>query len=257
VSKCTCGGHDAANERVRELIVDAALFRRYDMLPISGYATLDSVDWSKTFEKTCDLMLEHIQCPIEYRCNRGNVESGNYSTWEGSCLCSNRNCYREADDDFFAGTTPELTHYFPVDFSTRIAEDAFDAILKPSVVPLLVRPNKSQAVWDMCSSYLNLCQFFLDKIDCPVEIRRIQTCGGATPDYPNGVIQNMTEPMCECASMNALNERGFETVIDAVTFQLLNEKYLYLPPPNAAFTLLVRSSPFKQLSQPDKTIPSQ
>jgi hypothetical protein len=32
------------------LIVDVTLFR---LLPISGYVTLDSVDWGKTFEQTC------------------------------------------------------------------------------------------------------------------------------------------------------------------------------------------------------------
>ena len=62
---------------------------------------------------------------------------------------------------------------------------------------------------------------------------------------------------CECGGLDLLNERQFEVVIDALIFETLNNKYLYIPPPNAAYSLMVQSSPFKQLTQPGRTIPSQ
>ena len=68
--------------------MDVGLFRRYDTIPYGGYATLDYVDYSAGFEDLCDKMLDHVQCPQKNRCITGNAVLGNYSTWEGTCLCS-------------------------------------------------------------------------------------------------------------------------------------------------------------------------
>lgn len=136
--------------------------------------------------------------------------------------------------------------------------------MRPTYLPLIKKIGHTTStiskttipIWDLCSSYYNICTSFLDRINCPNNLRLIQACSGNSSNYPHGVLEEIVG-QCECGGLNLLNDRQFEVVIDAVIFERLNNKYLYIPPPNAAYSLVMSSSPFKQLTHPGRTIPSQ
>lgn len=157
-SDCVCGGNDVPAMRIKELIVDVAMGHHYDLLPYSGYVTVTSVDFGAAYDDMCTHMLEHMQCSPRNRCSIGNVIPGNFSSWKGTCICSDRSdCARTqqfGDDDYQV-----IPLYRPVDVSFRISEVLFDAIVKSYYTSNIVRTTASDRTFtfDMCSSAFAIC----------------------------------------------------------------------------------------------------
>jgi fluoride ion exporter CrcB/FEX len=224
---CTCGGNDVSGDRISELLADAVLFRRFDLMPYNGYITLlpKTVDYCSAFVNTCNSMLDHIQCPLAIRVSRACSVDKDYRTWDALCSCEQ------------------------YDSTQRIAEDVFDSIMKPNMQPLVTQPNPSLAIWEPCSSYYNICQKFLDFIGCAASLRVVKTCGNPTSEFPYGQLQYYNG-VCSCGTMQMLYDRVRESIIDSVTAEFLNTNYLYIPPAQAPYTLTVSSNPYKQLLYP-------
>lgn len=230
-SQCVCGSHDTASGRVQELITDVALARRYDLYPYTGYGTLTTVDFCSAFENVCGKMLEHVNCPVALKTNIGCATPGDYSTWTGQCSCGS------------------------YDTSLRVAEDTFDSLTSNFFYSLLHKPDPTVQVWDLCYSYNSNCNFFLDTIACPSALRSVIPCGvvdvngtSYNPTYPYGQLVNFTS-VCYCGSLQYLNERSYEAVVDALSFEQINTEYIYVPPPTSPYTLVVSSNAFNQLLQ--------
>lgn len=184
--------------------------------------------------------------------------------------------YHQNNNESYVHTYPPWYHSPPspppenskiVDFSTRIAKNIFDSLLRPNFQSLLVQPNSQLPIWDMCASYYNICHFFLKKINCPPTLRYSQPCGKMKKlntsqyynedglySYPHGYIQNVTS-FCRCGHMNTLDSRSFELVITSLIQEKMNLDYLYLPPPVAPYSLAISSDPYRQLTQPGYTLP--
>lgn len=238
VSECTCGGNDVPGGRIQELITDVSLFRRYDLVDVAGYITLDAVNLCSTFTSTCDKMLEHINCPADEKVSIGCDDVLDYDTWQGVCTCGD------------------------YDTSDRVTEDIYDSLMRSNFQTLVVEFNQTNhnnidrntsyefsspdKQWDMCASYKAICNSFLDKIACPTALQQISTCGNISTAYPYGQIQYYNGS-CVCGGMDTLNDRNFEVVIDALLFESINKHYLYLPPPQATYSLMAGHNPFKQL----------
>eukprot|EP01031_Cornospumella_fuschlensis_P034335 gene34335-41562_t len=229
---CSCGGNDMPGDRLQELVVDQLLFRRYDLLPYNGYVTMATVDFCSAYESACHDVLDHIQCPPGHGIVKSCAEAGDYSTWIGECSCGN------------------------FDTTKRIAEDLFDSMVRANQQPLIFvtntssgasfTENTSATTFDMCWSYSNICNLFLDMIGCEGGMRNVSTCDGVTASHPYGQVQ-LFHGNCSCGSLDLLVDRAAETVEDTLSFELINSKYIYIAPPQAPYTLLVSSNPFSQL----------
>ena len=244
VSICRCGNW-VADLSVTDLIVDVSLQRRYDLLQYHLWPTTDTISFDAAFEDLCEKMLDHLQCPGSFRTRQGNAVRGDYSSWMGLCSCK---------DILKEGTTVVTNR--GVDVSQRVAKNIFDGIVVPTAYALLYRPNPAVAVFEMCRSVYNICALFLDTIPCPL-LQRVNTpCGSTssgTSHYSYGEINiTSTETRCRCANLTFLDIRAAEIFQNSI----IAEKYQYIPPAQAAFSLVMRSNPFKQLSQPSMTIPS-
>ncbi|RYH20030.1 hypothetical protein EON65_24855 [archaeon] len=231
-SLCTCGSNHVPGGRIQDLVVDYLLFRRYDLLPYNGYVTMYTVDFCSAYESVCHALLDHMQCPP----GRSQVQSctvaGDYATWIGECSCGN------------------------FDTTKRVAVDLFDSMIRPNQQSLIIvtntstgtnfSANSSASTFDLCWSYSNVCTLFLNMIGCEAILRNVSTCGGVTASYPYGQVQ-FYNGICACGSLDLLADRVAGTVEDALSFELINNEYVYIAPPQAPYTLLVRSNPFNQL----------
>lgn len=282
VHLCECEGVASATQRINDVIADVSVSRRYDLFPYLGYPTVTTVDFEAGYLDLCSKMMDHIQCPSAHRCMKGNYIPGNFSTWIGFCLCNYQTSCQSLEQSYLTSTFPYLVQSeFPssrpqpsssssssqdrvstsdphVDFSFRIANNIFDAIMKPNYQPLLVQSSTSPAVWDLCASFYNVCSSFLQKIACPADLQHPNVCSqeynSSSPHYdsktgeylyPYGKIQNGTS-YCGCGGMDMLD---LELVVTGLLSEIVNEEYTYIPSPVAPYSLAISSDPAKQLIQ--------
>jgi fluoride ion exporter CrcB/FEX len=218
---CTCGGFDTPGDRIQELITDAYLAARYDLTPYNGYTTMDSIDFPAAYESVCSNMLDHADCPEGERSIVSTLVPGDYSTWAGTCECG---------DKYDVNTV-------------RVSEDIYDAVMRPWALSLLVRPNPAVHVWDMCSSYLNLCNYWLDKIQCPTGLRDVNACSSADPSIDGTIMAY--EGRCVCGSFEDLTDRPLEWVIDSLVAETMWREFWYIQQPHAVYTTAMSSSASK------------
>ena len=113
--------------------------------------------------------------------------------------------------------------------------------------------------WDVCWSYNNICAHFLHKMNCPIQLQTIHSCKNFTTyqqfqqqqehqRYDYFLYGNITS-ICACGMLNTLNQRPLELVIEALSSELLNNQYYYIPPSEPPYTLMLKSNAFKQLTQ--------
>lgn len=220
--ECTCGGHYTPGDRIQELLTDTYLFQRYDMIPYSGWPTLDFIDFEAAFESTCARILDHINCEKSDQTIRSTAVKGDFSTWDAACECGN---------SYNVNTV-------------RVSEDLFDAITKPWIYGLLVRPNPALHVWDTCASYSNVCSHFLDKIQCPSEIQVINSCDSMDP-LLNGSLE-VFNGTCICGNFDDISFRPMEAIIDSLLGQSIYNEFWYIPQVHPLYTTVIGASPFKQ-----------
>ena len=247
---CHCASYQAqfTSIRIMEIIVDVSLQRRYDLLAYRSWPTVNSISFDSAFLDTCLKALEHLQCPVHLRTISANSIPGNYSTWKGECICNGQ---------------AEEGH---LDISVRVGKNLFDGLVLPTAFALMHRPNPTLPIFDMCQSVFNFCKVFLDKIDCPLSQQVNIPCNGKrsnnhrneTDSYPLGLLNTSTiaGTKCRCAALTFLDDRAAELFQNAILAERLNKEYMYIPPAQAAYSLVMASDPFKQLSQPHFTLPS-
>ena len=170
-------------------------------------------------------MLQHVQCPPVHQQITGCEESGTYSTWpaEGAqCQCGKW------------------------DEGGAVATSVYDAIVTPYQNSFLQRVFSQSNVWDVCTGYINLCTFFLDRIGCPNNLRQtINACPGpVNATFPNGFVQNFNG-QCVCGGLNQLSANVYYSLIDSL---LAQDMTIYIPPPKAPYVSIIGSSPFGQLT---------
>lgn len=118
-----------------------------------------TIDLCSVSEELCDELLDSLDCPMNKRINIGCKKTGDYNTYEGLCECGNFN-------------------------GDRITELIIDSQTKFNITSSLVNvwPNDSNEilepteVFDLCLSYENACDHYLNRIGCPYELRIITSC---------------------------------------------------------------------------------
>jgi fluoride ion exporter CrcB/FEX len=215
--ECECGEMKYSSTRVAELLIDTALFRRYDMLPYGGYPALEPINYCAAYEDVCGQLMDHVMCPDGHRHNNGCEDVNDpYATWIGQCSCGTD--YDIGDD--------------------RVGEDILDALVKPHWWNLVI-PSSSglPGKFDGCATYEALCIFFLDVIGCSEDLRDVAACDGGVENFIGD---------CACGEMDISSDRMRELVFDGCLAQDLVE-YLYIPPPVAPYTMVAQSNPYKPL----------
>jgi CrcB protein len=119
----------------------------------------DSLDFCHTYKDLCTKLMDHISCNEEntviFACDGDDM-----STFNGKCLCRD------------------------LDASLRMAELIIDSQTKYNVTQSLVAVwpteyddyDRPTEVFDMCISFENACQHFLDRIDCPADQQKVVGC---------------------------------------------------------------------------------
>lgn len=155
----------------------------------------DTLDFCESYEDICKDLLYHLDCPTEYSIVQGCTDGSDMDSFDGQCLC---------------GT---------LDASLRMAELLIDAQSKYNVSSCLVpvwpyeyddydHPTES---YDLCISFENLCQHFLDRIDCPHDQQVSNGCNrGSILDYKGD---------CECGEMKYSSTRIAELIIDTTLYR--------------------------------------
>ena len=174
----------------------------------------------------------------------GNTIPGDYTTWSGECGC------RHDGRVFNASST--------------VVRSIFDAMVLPTLPSLVLRRNSSDASspFDLCRSAYEVCEYALGRIGCPLSLIVNVPCAGAV--YGSNMYgsiehtRHSVDVRCSCGQLRYLDTRSHELLINAIVAQTVSSSYLYLPPSKAAYTLVVQSNPFRQLTQPsDACIPMQ
>lgn len=205
------------------MITDVSLSTRYDLIPYTGYATVETIDFEQAYLDVCDKMLDHVNCNIHSREIKTNAIKGNYSTWDSKCECGNN-----------------------YDVNTlQISKAVFDAVVNPMLLGLLVKSSDTEVMgWDVCKSYDSICGYFLNKIACPTELKMISSCYNSDPEL-NGTVMAFSG-LCRCGKFKDITDRVLEGVIDSLLAQSIRSSFWYIQQPHAAYTEAIGTSPFKQ-----------
>ena len=230
---CSCGTFKASN-RIEELITDHALFRRYDMIPYLGYITMPTIRFDLVYLDLCDRILEHIQCPQDKRFIVATTTTGDYSSWVGTCSCGK---------------------YYNVN-SVRIKEVIFHSMTKNVIQKLIVGdPNTKikdiKGLFDLCSSFANVCSYWLKVMECPQSLQYNIPCG---QQIINGIGIGTTGNLvdftgtCNCGEVS-FSSSSLEAIINVITMEDIST-IINIPAPNQPYITMVSSDPFLQLTQP-------
>jgi len=240
--KGTCGCGDFSeipSTRVSEDLIDALLERRTDLYPYKMFASdrYKPIDFCEAYTTVCHKLLDHAQCPLEYRKVSSCKGSSDYENFAGVCTC-------ESDDGIFS------------DGDDRVAEDIYDAIVKQVWVAEMVIPDHNRpGHFDACSSYQKMCDVFLTQIGCPKHLYQNENPCGKGKTIQDWIEVSDEVVVCSCGGIDVSSERTRELVIDAA----LEREYTdlkYVPVSVAPYTLLAASNPFRILMQPgDKPLP--
>ena len=248
VGTCTCGAWTVPSRRVPQLIVDALLNWRYDMLPYGGYVTPrgDAVarsvsapppsDFCAALVAQCTALLDHVMCPPGDRVVRYCDKPGNISSYVGVCTC-------------FGGFSVA---------SSRIPELLSDGLMTPWLEDLVVPLNSTVAeliistvpVFDVCESYAQLCTWMLSTMNCssPTAVSPGDVCDlGATPALvgpPVGIASPASfRGGCVCGGMTALDGRMAEYVVDVLLASTVSTRHTFVPPPTSVYSQVAGTNP--------------
>lgn len=112
----------------------------------------------------CDEFLNKIGCPKVDRTNIGcshtnNYETNNYEDFQGTCSCGNFQTDRIisllVDSQVKGNVTNSMVTVWP---------------RNPSEI---INPTE---VYDFCLTYDNVCNHFLNRINCPIPLRKTNGC---------------------------------------------------------------------------------
>jgi hypothetical protein len=234
VSRCTCGDVEMG-DTVQNIIINALLHQRGNMFPYMGFLTQGSINFCVGFEDLCDIALDNVQCEIGKRhkvgCSQyGNYPVGNYSTYVGQCICG-----REEDG---------------FNLAEGVSTSLYKQLMVPYVHESIHITTYAGGRWDVCYSYIEMCEAFLNKISCPANMRVVKSCGGRTDAYPYGALQSFDEKRCSCGRLHMSNQTN-DMILDKLVAERYYSKYVVVPPSQAPYSLLVESDPFRQLLLPN------
>jgi fluoride ion exporter CrcB/FEX len=244
---CGCGKHAIASGILTNLILDHILGSRYDLKPYFGHVTHTHMNLEEAFYSICTYALQHAGC-YSHRQSKvlANSVEGNFSTWRGDCLC-------RPESGAVASATESLGH--------RVPRILMAAAVRPALQSLLVTTNASIKTFDMCSSYLNICEYFLAYMQCPKELRYVGSCSNASD-------VSTLEPRCRCGALHSLDTAPIGLATDALLSEciwtgrgceLLSEessegslgsgsrRWYYLRETKAPYGMVIGSSPLKQM----------
>ena len=218
---CTCGTFTVPSNRIEELITDHALFRRYDMIPYLGYITMPTIEFDFVFADICHRILEHIQCPQDEKLIVATTTTGDYK-----CSCGK---------------------YYNVN-SVRIQEVIFHSMMKNVVQKLIVGDPKAKTsslevkgLFDLCSSFANVCSYWLNMMECPIALQYNLPCG-------QQIILIDFTGICTCG-LASFSSTSLEAIINVITMEDVST-LINIPAPNQPYLTMVSSDPFLQLTQP-------
>jgi hypothetical protein len=139
------------------------------------------------------------------------------------------------------------------------------AAVRPALKSLLVVANASVKTFDLCASHLSICEYFLDYMQCPKELRYMRSCSNASD-------VGTLEPRCRCGALHSLDAvpvsaasdallseciwtgRGCQPLSDEAAtsegstgLRLGGGRWYYLREMKAPYGMVIGSSPLKQL----------
>lgn len=117
------------------------------------------IDMCKASHDLCHTFLNSIDCPWADRKINSCDGSSNYDNFQGVCSCGQYTTDRITlilvDSQIKSNITSSMVTVWPTDS---------ESIKEPT------------EVYDFCLTYENVCLHFLDRIDCPVNLRRTFGC---------------------------------------------------------------------------------
>jgi len=136
----------------------------------------------------CDDLLNSLQCTQKVIDFCDNYIISNYDTYQPTCTCG--------------------------DFNTeRITELIIDSQVKNNITNNLIpiwTLNQTESI-DICLSYLNICDHYLNRIGCPYQLRKISACNNKGIEF----YQNE----CVCGSSDTASDRIHELIIDTLLYR--------------------------------------
>ena len=107
----------------------------------------------------CDDLLNKVGCPYEDRVNIGCSENNNYQKYQGLCSCG---------------------HFTTDRINLLLVDSQVKGNITNSMVTVWPRnPNgiiHPTEVYDFCLTYDNVCNHFLNRINCPINLRKTNGC---------------------------------------------------------------------------------
>ena len=139
------------------LIFNVYAFQQVDH---STAVMMKPIDLCSTSKTMCHTLLTYMGCPDEYYVNIACDDMNDYNTYEGLCQCG-------AFD------------------SDRVSLLIVDALVKNNVTQSMVAvwPNDADSVdsptevFDVCLTFENICEHYMNMIACPNHLRTISGCG--------------------------------------------------------------------------------
>jgi len=217
-------------------MIDALLVRRKDLYPYRMFAAdrYNPIDYCEAFTVVCQKLLDHAQCPLEYRKVKSCKGISDYENFEGVCACeSSDGSYSDGDE--------------------RVGENIYDVIVKQVWIAEMVIPDRNKpGHFDACASYTKMCDVFLTQIGCPKHLYQNDSPCGKGKSIKDWIEVSDGGPevvVCSCGGVDVSSERTRELIIDAsLARDYTNMKYI--PVPVAPYTLQAMSNPFRILMQP-------
>ncbi|KAJ3346155.1 hypothetical protein HDU83_003323 [Entophlyctis luteolus] len=208
---CTCGngtlGEEAATRmffklnlfadattRVAELIIDSQVKGDIPFTKIHQPPQTVNGNWSvsicPSYQRTCDSLLQRLNCPPDQSKNVA-CDGTAQDTFVGMCMCG----------EFDAGV--------------RVFEDIVDNDVKPQVRDFVWETSRF-TLWktvDFCPTYTSVCDEFMRRFGCPLNLQLNNGCTGSTPESFKGD--------CMCGTMDA-GERVKELIFDSIVVPMIS-----------------------------------
>ena len=229
---CRCGSL-SASPAISTFLVSRALNTQYDLVPYTAYLTSDTVlDMCFAYSDVCKRALDHFNAVGSQRSVTTCSPHNNYSSWDIHCS------------------------FGRFDVSQSAYKALFNSIIRPRTVSLLVSYNATatsllfdatiHVTWDVCSSFYNICQFYLNKIGCPAADKTVDACGSVDGGYIQGKPGSFIG-LCQCATMAVPPAFIVDLIASQLVRQSVYESYANIPSAYDPYELSVLTDPAAQL----------
>ena len=229
---CSCGAF-FAGPAINSFLVSRALNTQYDLVPYTACLTSDTVfDMCMAYGDVCKRTLDHFNAVGSQRSITTCSPYNNYSSWDIRCS------------------------YGHFDASQSVYKALFSAIIQPRAVSLLVSYNATATsllfdsttpvTWDVCWSYYNICQFYMNKIGCPAADKTVDACGGVDGGYIHGKPEIFIG-RCQCAAVAVPSAFIVDLIASQLVRRTVYESYANIPSAYDPYELSVLTDPAAQL----------